>query len=161
MNLRIVKVDYQNEQQAADLVVMLNVYALDEQGGGEPLSDFTKANLIAGLKKSTAAVSFLAYNGDEAIGIANCFEGFSTFAAKPLLNIHDFAISTEYRGIGVGLKLMTAVEEYAMSQGFCKLTLEVLKNNMVAQGLYRKFGFGGYNLGASSNDALFWDKKLN
>lgn len=160
MELRIVKVDYKDEGQGADLLKMLNVYALDEQGGGQPLSEYTQKNLVAVLANTSTAITFLAYNGDEPIGIANCFEGFSTFAAKPLLNIHDFAVAADYRGIGVGLKLMTAVEEYAVSKGFCKLTLEVLKQNTVAQGLYRKFGFGGYNLGDNANDALFWDKKL-
>lgn len=159
-NVIIRKVDYNNEVEAQQLLRMLNVYAFDEQGGGEELADYTKQNLVAELRKSPIAVSFLAYKDEEPIGLANCFYGFSTFSAKPLLNVHDLAVKDGHRGLGVGTKLLQAVEDEAKSEGCCKVTLEVLEQNTRAKKVYNSFGFAGYNLGDGENSALFWQKKI-
>ncbi len=42
----------------------------------------------------------------------------------------------------------------------CKLTLEVLEGNHIAQAAYTKFGFSGYELDPEMGRALFWEKKL-
>jgi len=47
------------------------------------------------------AFSVLAFaGGDETtpVGLVNCFEGFSTFACRPLVNVHDVAVLGSYRG---------------------------------------------------------------
>lgn len=36
---------------------------------------------------------FLAYRGTGPIGPAPCFRGFPTFAARPLVNIHDLFVA--------------------------------------------------------------------
>ena len=159
--MRIEKVNYSDQNHGNDLLKMLNEYALDEHGGREELSDFTKENLIQAMKSNGNTVSYLAYEGDRAIGLANCVFGFSSFAAKPLLNIHDLIVSADFRGKGVGTKLLKRVEDDARQVGCCKVTLEVLEQNYYAQKVYRNFGFEGYNLGEASNNALFWQKKLD
>lgn len=159
-NVVIRKVDYNNDAEAQQLLEMLNVYALDEQGGGEELEDYTKQNLIKELRKSSIAVSFLAYKGEEPIGLANCFYAFSTFSAKSILNVHDLAVKDGQRGLGVGTKLLQAVEDEAKAKGCCKVTLEVLEQNTRAKRVYESFGFAGYNFGDGENNALFWQKKI-
>jgi len=42
-----------------------------------------------------------------------CFRGFSTFAAAPLINVHDLAVVPGFRGQGIGRRLLEAVEMYA------------------------------------------------
>lgn len=37
---------------------------------------------------------------------ANCFESFSTFACKPLINIHDFIVLEKYKGNGISQKIL-------------------------------------------------------
>lgn len=105
-------------------------------------------------------MSYIAYKDEKPVGLANCFYGFSTFAAKPLINIHDLVVLEEVRGQGVGTKLLQAVEDEARATNCCKVTLEVLEQNARAQAVYKKFGFSGYDLGDAGNQALFWDKKL-
>ena len=63
-------------------------------------------------------------------------EGFSTFACKPLLNIHDFAVLRPYRGQGIGKLMLGRVKQLAKNLGCCKITLEVLEGNTVARHLY-------------------------
>lgn len=92
--------------------------------------------------------------------MANCFEAFSTFSCKPIVNVHDLVVSTEFRGNGISQKLLNKVEEIAKSKGCCKVTLEVLSGNEPAKASYSKFGFSGYELDPSVGAALFWQKKI-
>lgn len=158
--MRITKVDYTNKQQGEDLVYMLGQYALDKHGGGEPLADYTQQNLVRALQETPIAVSFIAYYGEEPVGLINCIQGFSTFKARPLLNIHDLIIRDGYRGQGIGTQLLARAEEEARAGQCCKVTLEVLEQNERAKKVYQKFGFEGYNVGDDSNNALFWEKEL-
>ena len=43
----------------------------------------------------------LAFDGDAPVGLVNCIEGFSTFACKPLVNVHDVAVLSSHRGRGI------------------------------------------------------------
>lgn len=56
-------------------------------------------------------------------------------------HITNIAILPEYRGKGLGEKLLVAVMDTAKSLGAESLTLEVRVSNNVAKGLYRKLGF--------------------
>lgn len=160
MEFSIVQADYQNPAHAEDLMALLTVYALDPMGGGKPLSKFVEKNLIAELAKFDGAVSVLAYHDAQAVGLINAFKGFSTFACKPLLNIHDVLVRPEYRGMGIAGEMLAFVQALARQQGFCKLTLEVLAENKAAQASYRKFGFSPYQLTVATGQALFWEKPL-
>ena len=57
-------------------------------------------------------------------------------------------------------RLLAAVEAHAIGLNCCKLTLEVLEGNTIAQSAYRSLGFDGYQLDPSLGKALFWEKKL-
>jgi len=152
--------NYLDPADAALLVTLLNAYACDPFGGGEPLNDHTQENLALRLAKVPSAVSLFAYADDKPAGLANCFEGFSTFACAPLLNIHDLVVLPAFRRQGVGRALLAASEEIARERGCCKLTLEVLSNNHGAQTLYQHAGFAGYELTAEAGQALFMQKPL-
>ena len=152
--------DYADAADAARVVALLDSYARDPMGGGKPLSDDVRERLVPGLAAHPGAFSLLAFAGDEALGLANCITGFSTFAARPLVNIHDMAVLPEARGKGVGRALMLAVEAEARARGACKITLEVLSGNDPAKGLYAALGYGDYALDPQAGTALFWEKKL-
>ena len=160
MQLELVEVDYHNATHAEHLVSLLNGYAMDPMGGDEPLSEYTRANLIEALQKVPGAFSVIAYVDAKPAGLINCFEGFSTFKCKPVINIHDVTVDAEYRGHGISHKLLEKVESIAKSRGVCKLTLEVLEGNSVARASYQKFGFAGYELDPAMGKAEFWEKKL-
>ena len=129
-------------------------------GGGTDLAAYVKANLASTLKKRNDFHVILAYIEEKAVGLVTCIEGFSTFLCKPLLNIHDIIVKSEYRKQGIGSMLLKEAEKIAKEKGCCKLTLEVLEGNKVAQEAYSKFGFRGYELNPKMGKALFWEKKL-
>lgn len=160
MALEVFQLDYQNQQHADDLLFLLNAYALDPMGGNEALSDYVKQNLIAKLRKQNNVFSVICYVDGKPAGLVNCVTGFSTFAAKPLVNIHDVVVLSEFRGKQLSQIMLEKVEKIAIEMGCCKLTLEVLEGNKIAQNAYVKLGFSGYELDPEMGQAIFWQKKL-
>lgn len=152
--------DYADPRQAEALVALLDAYARDPMGGGEPLSARTRAELPARLSQIPGAFSLLANLDGVPVGLATCFEGFSTFACRPLLNIHDLAVLPAWRGRGIGRALLVRVEAIARERDCCKLTLEVLQGNRAAQALYRTHGLRPYGLDPALGSAEFWQKNL-
>jgi ribosomal protein S18 acetylase RimI-like enzyme len=102
----------------------------------------------------------LAFRADEAVGLINCFLGFSTFAAQPLLNVHDIVVLRDRRREGIGQALLSWAEIIARDEGCCKLTLEVLSNNHAALHAYRRAGFAPYVLDPAAGQALFLQRLL-
>lgn len=139
---------------------LLNDYAQDEMGGGSELSEFVKANLVKELEVRDHVAVILAFIGEEPAGLAICVEGFSTFACKPLLNIHDMMVARPFRGRKLSHRILKKAEALAKERGCCKLTLEVLEGNLVAQQAYRSFGFEGYELDPRMGKAMFWQKTI-
>ena len=158
--INIIRADLTNTHHADALVSLLNAYALDPMGGGEPLSDFTKKNLANEISKRTDTTVILAFDDDKPAGLINCIEGFSTFMCKPLINIHDVYVDAKYRGKGLAKQLLQAAEDLAIEKNCCKVTLEVLEGNEPAKAAYLKFGFDGYELDPKMGKAMFWQKKL-
>jgi|SRR5688572_7905787 len=141
MYVHIRQANLADPRDANGIVTLINTYALDPMGGGQPLSSEVKQRLVPALRDHPTTLVLLAFVDEAPIGIAVCFVGFSTFRAQPLLNIHDLAVLPQYRGEGVGHALLLAAEDYARRNGCCKLTLEVLERNSSARALYRRFGF--------------------
>jgi ribosomal protein S18 acetylase RimI-like enzyme len=148
------------EKETTDIMSLLNHYATDIMGGGEELSSYVQAHLISKLQQRTDVVVVMVYHEQEAVGLSLSFEGFSTFYAKPLLNIHDFIVRSDYRGQGIAKLILDKIEAIAKERDYCKLTLEVLQGNTRAQKVYFDFGFDNYQLEDSMGHALFLQKKL-
>jgi ribosomal protein S18 acetylase RimI-like enzyme len=160
MNIEVIKANYLNTKHAKEIQELLNIYASDPMGGGKPLDKKVKENVVKELSKLPYAFSLIAYAEEKPIGLANCFESFSTFACKSLINIHDFVVLEECRGNGISQKMLTKIEEIAISKGCCKITLEILSNNESAKAAYKKFGFSNYELNPNAGVGLFWQKKI-
>ncbi len=154
------QVDYADETDAAALVFLLDSYARDPAGGAEALSDFAKANLVQALAARPQAFSVIAWDGSAPVGLINCIEGFSTFACRPLVNVHDVVVLASHRGQRIGEHMLTMVETLAAARGACKLTLEVLDGNASAVRLYARQGFAPYQLDPAMGEARFFQKLL-
>jgi ribosomal protein S18 acetylase RimI-like enzyme len=155
-----VRAIYADPMHASALVMLLDAYASDPAGGGEGLSDFAKTHLVASLAARPQAYSVLAFEGDQPVGLVNCIEGFSTFACRPLVNVHDVAVLVSHRGRGIAERMLALAEAIARERGAVKLTLEVLSGNQGAMRLYQRLGFAGYQLDPAMGTAVFLQKWL-
>lgn len=161
MPLTVLPVDYHNVKHRHALVMLLDAYARDPMGGGEGLAEDVKARLCDDLAARPDAASFIAWLDGQPVGLVNCIEGYSTFKARPLMNIHDIAVLPGQRGQGVGQSLLQAAQDHARARGCCKLTLEVLTGNLVALRSYERFGFAPYALDPAAGQASFMQKWMD
>ncbi len=159
-SLTIVEADLALPQHQRDVVAMTAAYACDVMGNGGPLPPDVLEWLLPGLREHPTTIIFLAYVDDRVAGIATCFRGFSTFTARPLINIHDLAVLPEHRGRGIGRALLQAVEQKARSGGCSRVTLEVQENNARARRIYEAFGFAPSISGQATGGSLFYMKRL-
>ncbi|SCK53808.1 Ribosomal protein S18 acetylase RimI [Variovorax sp. HW608] len=163
MNRAVIDVrlaDYRNAAHARALVALLDAYARDPAGGGTPLEPHVLAGLPEALAARPQAFTVLAYDGEQPVGLVNCIEGFSTFACKPLVNVHDVVVLQSHRGQRVTQRMLARVEQEARARGACKLTLEVLSGNQSALRAYEREGFANYQLDPAFGSAMFLQKKL-
>ena len=142
MNTRVTQADLHDTQHVRGLLAVLDSYASDPVGGGQPLRSDVLNRLPAMLRELPNARVLLAFVGDEIVGAAVCFFGLSTFRARPLVTLLP-----QYRGQGIGKALLAAAEEHARQRNCCKLTLEVQDDNARARALYQRFGFVDFVVG--------------
>jgi GNAT superfamily N-acetyltransferase len=157
----IVEADLSRPEHQRAIVDMVDAYSQDAMADGKPLREEVRRALIPGLQGHPTTLVFLAYRGVEPVGVAVCFRGFSTFQARPLMNVHDLAVVPAHRGRGVSRRLLAAVEAKARALGCCKLTLEVLENNHRARGVYEAAGFAQARHQDAAGGALFMAKPLD
>lgn len=160
MSLTVLPLDLSDLAQAEIWLQLLDHYAQDPMGGGDGLSDYAKLNLVATMREVPGFHGALAWLDGKAVGLIDCFAGFSTFAARPLLNVHDIVVHRDVRGRGVGQALLAWAEARARELGCCKLTLEVLSNNTRAMRSYEQAGFAPYVLDPAAGHALVLQKYL-
>jgi len=139
---------------------MIDAYARDPMGTGQALPQQVLDRVVPGLSGHPCAVVFLAFDGTVPAGVAVCFLGFSTFAARPLLNVHDLAVAPAYRRQGIARGLLAAVEARARELGCVKLTLEVIEENAAARALYQSVGFRDADVGSGARRTWFLERRL-
>jgi len=64
--MNIIKADFSDPNHSEAILKLLNEYALDPMGGGNPLSGHVKANLMKELQKRQGAHAILAFDGETA-----------------------------------------------------------------------------------------------
>ena len=75
-----------------------------------------------------------------AAGFALYFFNYSTFLCRPGLYLEDLFVRPAHRGRGIGLALLTALEQRARELGCGRLEWAVLDWNESAIEFYRRFG---------------------
>src|SRR4051794_33998231 len=102
MELKIIEADLDRLEHQEAVLYLVNEYSKEPMGDGKPLSETATKDLIPGLRQHPTTMVFVAFQNGQPAGLALCFRGFSTFAARTLLNIHDFFVMPRYQGTGVG-----------------------------------------------------------
>lgn len=151
----IIQADLADETHIQAILKLVNAYMEDEMGISASMEAKKRSLLIEGLVEHPASFQLLAWVDGQYVGLANCFIGFSTFQAKKLINVHDLMVINDFRGKGIGRKLLQAVALKGQEMNCCKITLEVRNDNLLAQNLYRSEGYQD-----AKPPMLFWSKDL-
>jgi len=159
-DVQVVEARLGDPVHADALVAILDAYAREPAGGGAPLPPGTRERLVASLRERHGTLVLLAFADGAPRGAAVAFEGFSTFAAQSLWNLHDLAVLPAWRGRGLGTALVEALAGHARARGACKLTLEVREDNRGARALYRRLGFGDFAPGGDEVPTFFLERRL-
>lgn len=165
MNVTIRQLNFQQESDRDIFLSLLDHYACGPFGNGGSLGDEVMSVLADRFAACPATFSFVAELASDdgttkPIGLANCQEGFSTFKAKPRINIHDLVVHESARGKGIGRKLLQAVRDDAAARDACAVTLEVRVDNHAARGLYESFGFQELQIPLKEDATLFGVLKI-
>lgn len=141
-------------------IAMLDHYSRDQFGGGSPLAKKVAEILPARWADHPGAFTVLAIRGEQTLGMANCLTSFSTFNARPRINIHDLIVHAKHRGLGIGRQLIEAVCQEASARNACQVSLEVRADNRRARELYERCGFRGIEMPPDSTSYLFGTREL-
>lgn len=89
--------------------------------------------------KKYAEVLFIDYQGVKA-GFALFFHNYSTFLGQPGIYLEDLFIKPEYRGQGLGKKLLSHLAKLTVQRGCGRLEWSVLNWNQDAIEFYKSLG---------------------
>jgi GNAT superfamily N-acetyltransferase len=82
----------------------------------------------------------IAYAGDRPAGFALFFHNFSTFVGRRGLYLEDLFVKPEFRGMGIGRRLLTELARIALERNCGRFEWAVLDWNEPAIGFYQKLG---------------------
>ena len=136
MDVRIVTAQTEDVPIVLDLIKALAEY--------ERMSDLvvaTEESLRMWLfGERPAAEVVLARVEGSVVGFALFFHNFSTFLGRPGLYLEDLFVMPEWRGCGIGRKLMEHLAGIAVGRGCGRMEWTVLDWNQPAIGFYDRIG---------------------
>lgn len=155
-NITFAFCDFSDEEHCHKLTALINQYIADPMGGGTKLNACQQLRLIDGLANHPSCFVLFVLVDQQIVGLATCFINFSTFQAKSYINIHDLIIQNDFRGKGLGRRLLQQIELIAKERKYYKITLEVREDNFAAKALYTELDFED-----TEPKMHFWTKELS
>ncbi|MFP8780217.1 GNAT family N-acetyltransferase [Hydrogenophaga sp. RWCD_12] len=127
--------------EAADLDALAPLFDAYRQFYERP-ADLTRSRtFLAERLAQQQSVLWLAWQGDQAVGLCQCYPSFCSVLAAPIWVLYDLYVSAEARRSGAGRALMQAAEAAARAQGIARLDLTTAHDNLRAQALYVSQGW--------------------
>ena len=96
MKVRVIPADLSLTAHREALVRLLNEYSAGPTGEGRPLRRQVSRGLADSLVRRPTSRVFFAVSNHRIVGLATCFDGFSTFRGKTLINIHDLIVERRF-----------------------------------------------------------------
>lgn len=125
----------------ADLDAMAPLFDDYRQFYEQP-SDLARArSFLAERLTQRQSLLWLARQGEQAVGLCQCYPSFCSVLTAPIWVLYDLYVSAGARRSGAGRSLMQAVEAAARAQGIARLDLTTAHDNLRAQALYAAQGW--------------------
>ncbi|MYH07896.1 MAG: GNAT family N-acetyltransferase [Rhodothermaceae bacterium] len=106
-------------------------------------SDISGAReFLAARLRHKDSIILVAWVGDESLaGFVQLYPSFSSVRMGPIWILNDLYVQRDWRGLGVGQKLMDEARILAVKNGCIALELATEKTNTHAKRLYEKLGY--------------------
>ena len=137
MEIEISQAEYRDLDQLADLLAEL--FTLENDFCPDREKQLHGLCLI--LDNPALGRLFVLRDQDRVAGMANLLITVSTSEGCRVAVLEDVIIGNEYRGKGLGRRLVEHVLAWAKTDGMTRITLLADRDNKAAQGFYRKLGF--------------------
>ena len=85
--------------------------------------------------------AMLAFEAEQAVGLAVFFPEFSTWLGTPGVYVQDLYVARQLRGSGLGRELLKSVQQHAGKWGSRYMKLSVYDGNHKAVAFYQHLGF--------------------
>ena len=96
---------------------------------------WSKASFLRELEDNEIALYLVAKIGNKAVGYIGVWKVLDEG------HITNLAVHSDYRKLGIGSMLVDKLLSLCKNDEITSFTLEVRKSNVIAQNLYKKFGF--------------------
>jgi GNAT superfamily N-acetyltransferase len=93
------------------------------------------------IESPNTGIIFAAHDGEEVVGIVCLLFTISTAEGGPVCWLEDMIIRPDYRGSGLGSRLLQYAINFARSNGFIRITLLTDRINEGAIRFYGRHGF--------------------
>lgn len=137
MEIEISQAEYRDLDQLADLLAEL--FTLENDFCPDREKQLHGLRLI--LDNPALGRLFVLRDQDKVAGMANMLITVSTSEGCRVAVLEDVIIGNEYRGKGLGRRLVEHVLAWAKTDGMTRITLLADRDNKAAMGFYRKLGF--------------------
>ena len=125
----------------ADLEDLARLFDAHRQLQGKEANVAAARDFLQARFENGESIVFLALDGDAAIGFAQLYPTFSSTALARVFILNDLFVAEAGRRRGVATRLLETVEAHAFERGAVRVTLNVARNNPVAQALYDARGW--------------------
>lgn len=135
-----IRIERATERDVPTILQMIRELADYERMSGQVVAteDGLRDALFKGSRPDAEVI--LAYSDDTPAGFALFFHNFSTFLARRGLYLEDLFVKPEFRGAGIGKRLLVELARIAVERGCGRFEWSVLDWNEPAIGFYKKLG---------------------
>src|SRR3954451_24362075 len=151
-----VRIERATERDVPTILQMIRDLAVYERMSDQVVAteDGLREALFSGTRDAEV---ILAFADDQPAGFALYFHNFSTFLGRRGLYLEDLFVKPEFRGAGIGKRLLVELARIAVERGCGRFEWSVLEWNEPAIGFYQKLGavaMDGWTIFRVSGDAL-------
>jgi len=134
-----VRIERATERDVPTILQMIRDLAVYERMSDQVVAteDGLREALFVGTRDAEV---ILAFADDQPAGFALFFHNFSTFLGRRGLYLEDLFVKPEFRGAGIGKRLLVELARIAVERGCGRFEWSVLDWNEPAIGFYRKLG---------------------
>ena len=129
---------YANEKDTA--VILKFIRRLAEYEKLDHHLTATEEDIRVTLFDKKQAEVIIAQANDTPVGFALFFRNYSTFLGKANVFLEDLYVSDEYRGMGIGTKMLQYLAKISIDSGGQRLDWLCLDNNLEAVEFYKNLG---------------------